>query len=41
MSGRLPHMGDAVYTGLLVVALGLAAAGAFLVAYRLFKGQRS
>jgi hypothetical protein len=38
MKGRLPHMVDAVYTGLLVASLAVAALVSFFVVFRMFKG---
>lgn len=39
MDGRLPHVADGLYTGLLVVALGAAAVAALVVLVRLMKGR--
>jgi len=39
MEGRLPHMVDIVYTGLLITAIAAAGAVAVLVVYRLFKAE--
>lgn len=39
MNGRLPHVSDALYTGLLVVALGAAGVAAVVVVVRLMRGR--
>jgi len=39
MDGRLPHMADAVYTGLLIAALGAASVAALVVVVRLIRGR--
>jgi hypothetical protein len=39
MDGRLPHMVDAVYTGLLVASLAVAGLACFFVVFRMFKGR--
>ncbi len=38
MKGRLPHMVDSVYTGLLVASLAIAGLVSFFVVFRMFKG---
>jgi hypothetical protein len=39
MNGRLPHMVDAIYTGLLVASLAVAGLACFFVVVRMFKGR--
>ena len=38
MDGRLPHMVDSVYTGLLVASLAIAGLVSLFVVFRMFKG---